>query len=473
MKRLIIFPICWIITIVTFSIVGAQEKTCISVAGAHSYIEKNTGTQVYVIPTGSESDFCTIHPKKANERFTVRVASGYDLDRVKRGYLDVYVYDQNEPNDHLVDQVYWDAEEDRSGVVFHDVIELKIITRDGDIPLDGSSSKYAYGSPDNVMVPDPNTPNGKKILDCAAQTPGIRWSKAASSFSIDYTTGHGNTRSAYETIKFLVVDNQWFDNPNFTVPLCHRDPVTYFNLVPIPDQFASANINAGTQQTKGNDHGSSPDQAQLKEDVTPSSSTQTPSPVDDSPTTRRGESQQQYSAPTVPELEAMVMDLQAKVTRLTDLVTRLLKENAELRHDNAVLSMMVDANQDDGDIIDEIVDDEATDTTDTPQQDTHVDDSVSTHSTQSTPTYDLSGYQYADIAPDGRPRITSTAATHSHPPTRKVFLNEWARFYDEHHGIEWWDCAGWTMYEDPVVDVPMSSINANPNEYCDLRNSEE
>ena len=299
---------------------------------------------------------------------------------------------------------------------------------------------------------------------CDAKTPGIKWFKEASSFIVTKTFPGGTT----QYVEYLVVDNDWYTDNDGTVPLCHRDPPT---LVTIPDRFASANINAGTQQQKGNDHGSSPDQAQLKEDVTPSSSTQTPSPVDDSPTTRRGESQQQDSSPTVHELEAMVMDLQAEVTRLTDLVTKLLKENAELRHDNAVLSMMVDANQDDGDIVDEIVD-EATDTTDTPQQDTHVDEEVSTPSTQSTPTYDLSGYQYADIAPDGRPRITSTAATHSHPPTRKVFLNEWARFYDEHRGVEWWDCAGWTLYQDPVVDVPMSSINANPNEHCDLRNSE-
>ena len=164
-------------------------------------------------------------------------------------------------------------------------------------------------------------------------------------------------------------------------------------------------------------------------------------------------------------LQQNIVDLQADVVSLNELVDKLLKENAALRHDNAVLSTLIDANQSNIIVVDEVVSEEATEvsqgTTETvsaPQVETSV-----------TATVDISGYEFVDIAPDGRPRIISTVDVQIHPDTRKRFLSEWGKFYDEHRDIEWWDCAGWSPYESPPVAVPVSEINANPHNHCDLR----
>ena len=459
-KRLFLFPICWIIAIVVLTI-HVDASPSLNVNFSYS----DCGGDVLT----TQDSGCTVSVSIYNAgNQNTQVVFGLESEWIKQDQSivndkDVTSRDGSEVNG-------WPKHPDTAPYAVAGHITTRepvpinrIVLSDSNLIIKPSETRVL-----NVSVPHPIDGGGPDARGQCSSDYGVFEGKYQSS------DDHGFYIYCYQqkislVIKDLVSEDVITNGIKtlITIKDNHNGPISISNLLV---RSSSATLPEGTNEQEGNDHGSSPDQAQLKEDVTTSSSTQIPSPVDDSPTTRRGESQQQDSSPTVHELEAMVMDLQAEVSRLTDLVTRLLKENAELRHDNAVLSMMVDTNQDDGDIIDEIVDDEATDTTETPQQDTRVDDSVSA---PSTPTYDLSGYKYADIAPDGRPRITSTAATHSHPPTRKVFLNEWARFYDEHRDVEWWDCAGWTLYEDPVVDVPMSSINANPNEYCDLRNSEE
>ena len=279
-------------------------------------------------------------------------------------------------------------------------------------------------------------------MGCDKSTLTLVWNKEASRIKVEFNDD--TTKIMY----FVDNDAVTSEGGDGGYTLCHRDSGDTINI-----GNPSANIQPvqqGTQSRGNDDHGTSTDPSNRQEDVG-NKPTQTTPPANDSD--------------KIAALQQNIVDLQADVVSLNELVDKLLKENAALRHDNAVLSTLIDANQSNIIVVDEVVSEEATEvsqgtteTVSTPQVETSVTVSV-----------DISGYEFVDIAPDGRPRIISTVDVQIHPDTRKRFLSEWGKFYDEHRDIEWWDCAGWSPYESPPVAVPVSEINANPHNHCDLR----
>ena len=528
MKKILLFPICWIIAIASMTHIGAQSTECRWDSSSSTV----NNSAIVVLHTGEHCDISI--PEGGS--ITVSATAGYDVWRINSRDLFYEITYTEEYNTNLNDYVtiknleyidkVWDVSlnktiNNKGESVDRESISLYFADGEKYRPMSTSPNDWrsyqesvtrnhwpASVDPVNMPTvlhnvasnydkqnysgwtdeqrqsfarnnwPQPETgpysqagvmydgrlvswsaddwdnykyrriPTDSRYQTCDAATPRIKWFKEASSFKVVKTYFDGTK----EYVEYLVVDNEEYYDQRYDevgYPMCHRDPPM---LVTIPDRSASANmqpVQQGTQSRGNDDHGTSTDPSNRQEDV--GKPTQTTPPVNDSD--------------KIAALQQNIVDLQADVVSLNALVDKLLKENAALRHDNAVLSTLIDANQRNIIVVDEVVSEEATEvsqgtteTVSTPQVETSVTVSV-----------DISGYEFVDIAPDGRPRIISTVDVQIHPDTRKRFLSEWGKFYDEHRDIEWWDCAGWSPYESPPVAVPVSEINANPHNHCDLR----
>ena len=78
-----------------------------------------------------------------------------------------------------------------------------------------------------------DTPTTPEEIACDESTPGVRWAKEASAFTVN---------DGAATYDVYVVDNQWFDENDLTVGLCHRDPVetVRFAAAPTPTPTPTA-----------------------------------------------------------------------------------------------------------------------------------------------------------------------------------------------------------------------------------------
>ena len=458
LKKLVLFPVCWIITIFIFAIhVNASS-------GITTEITDRSGCPSGIITTQDHYERCefSIRMENSNDQSVV-VLFSFKTTWVSPSYVsnsDVYSIDGKEGS----------YPKKPSESEFHtETIQYPIETAEYSIDDPFGDEYIVHGC--IYMNPDIAGTECSEDVIVTIPSQGAIVINLRMYYPVD---GGGHSKIGQCESRYGVFEGS-YDGINFgTTKYCWQQKISIIfhdeqdseltdlakHLLVVKDNhngprsvshWPSATLDAQTDtQPKGNDNaGTSTDSSQRQEDV--GKPTQTTPPANDSD--------------KIAALQQNIVDLQADVVSLNELVDKLLKENAALRHDNAVLSTLIDANQSNIIVVDEVVSEEATEvsqgtteTVSTPQVETSV-----------TVTVDISGYEFVDIAPDGRPRIISTVDVQIHPDTRKRFLSEWGKFYDEHRDIEWWDCAGWTLYESPPVAVPVSEINANPHDHCDLR----
>ena len=497
MKRVLIFPICWIIALATFAYASAQQNNTLA------YLDTNEIFDFLNDPSEGELKDSNKYHLYSSHVQSIVYDSFYDWVRLN-GNRTANCQTDGFENRYICDSTVTNTGNIGGTIIINDgvVDVLRIRPTDGDIERNLSSSNFnlitrgvtrircddaatevtisneqylqcedainsdVHNLPVNtswyrltpggnheiwdftnlISIYDGNIAGQSEIdtaISCDKATPKVGWYDEAARATVHYH--NGDTRYIYFRDNQIAADES---------AGCHRDSLETLPRIESSPPSPPANIQPVQQgtQSRGNDnHGTSTDSSNRQEDVEKSTPTQTTPPVNDSD--------------KIAALQQNIVDLQADVVSLNALVDKLLKENAALRHDNAVLSTLIDANQRNIIVVDEVVSEEATEVS----QGTTETVSIPQVETSVTATVDISGYEFVDIAPDGRPRIISTVDVQIHPDTRKRFLSEWGRFYDEHRDIEWWDCAGWSPYENPPTAVPVSEINANPHNHCDLR----